>query len=420
MLATRTSTARSVQRLARSFATATDSAGVKVAAVDNNQPTASVTVLVKAGTRFQPKVGVANALKNFAFKSTSKRTTIGTVRESELYGGVLSSSLGREHLALTAEFLPADAPFFVDLLTSYVTSAKFTRHEFEEYVTPLVHAETEAAIQDPATRAINAAHALAFRSGLGQPLFASEHSSVSVEDVKAFASQAFSKGNVAVVGTGIDQATLASLVEKGFASAAASSPLSSPATQYFGGETRIDAHGAQTVFIGFGSAGAPSSELSALAAHLSTNSSVKWSQGLSPLASIPGVQTVYLPYSDASLFGLLVQGPTAAAVKESAKAAVAALKSASQNIQADSLQAAIAKAKFSAASAVETREGLVAAIGPKANIFSTDLKHKLNVFYKKVDAAGLSKAASSLFAAKPTYVVVGDAAALPYADELGL
>lgn len=69
MLATRTSsTARSAQRLARSFATATDSAGIKVAAVDNNQPTASVTVLVKAGTRFQPKVGVANALKSFAFK----------------------------------------------------------------------------------------------------------------------------------------------------------------------------------------------------------------------------------------------------------------------------------------------------------------------------------------------------------------
>ena len=68
MLAARASTARNAQRLARSFATVVDTTGVKVAAVDYNQPTASVTVLVKAGSRFEPKNGVAHALKNFAFK----------------------------------------------------------------------------------------------------------------------------------------------------------------------------------------------------------------------------------------------------------------------------------------------------------------------------------------------------------------
>jgi hypothetical protein len=59
---------RNVQRMARSFATVVDTTSVKVAAVDYNQPTSSVTVLVKAGSRFEPKQGVANALKNFAFK----------------------------------------------------------------------------------------------------------------------------------------------------------------------------------------------------------------------------------------------------------------------------------------------------------------------------------------------------------------
>ena len=68
MLASRTSTVRNVQRIARSFATVVDTTGIKVAAVDYKQPTSSVTVLVKAGSRFEPKQGVANALKNFAFK----------------------------------------------------------------------------------------------------------------------------------------------------------------------------------------------------------------------------------------------------------------------------------------------------------------------------------------------------------------
>ncbi|KAJ3501190.1 hypothetical protein NLJ89_g9452 [Agrocybe chaxingu] len=208
MLAARASSTRNVQRLARSFATVVDTTGVKVAAVDYNQPTSSVTILVKAGSRFEPKKGVANALKNFAFKSTAKRSAIGTVRESDLYGGVLTSSLGREHLALTAEFLRADAPFFVDVLSSFVTSAKFTRHEFEEYVAPLVEADTEAVSHDPVTQAIEAAHALAFRSGLGSSLFSPAHSGLTVEDVKTFAATAFSKGNIAVLGTGIDQGTL--------------------------------------------------------------------------------------------------------------------------------------------------------------------------------------------------------------------
>jgi ubiquinol-cytochrome c reductase core subunit 2 len=41
-------------------------------------------------------------------QSTSTRSALGTVRESELYGGVLSTSLSREHLAMTAEFLRGD------------------------------------------------------------------------------------------------------------------------------------------------------------------------------------------------------------------------------------------------------------------------------------------------------------------------
>ena len=64
----RTSAARRASRLARSFATVVDTAGVKVAAVDNGEATSAVTFLVKAGSRYQNKPGVAHALQNFAFK----------------------------------------------------------------------------------------------------------------------------------------------------------------------------------------------------------------------------------------------------------------------------------------------------------------------------------------------------------------
>jgi hypothetical protein len=56
----------------RGFATVVDaSPGFKVAAVDNGQPTSSVTVLLKAGSRYESKPGVAHALSNFAFKVRS-------------------------------------------------------------------------------------------------------------------------------------------------------------------------------------------------------------------------------------------------------------------------------------------------------------------------------------------------------------
>ena len=68
MLASRSSAARTASRIARNFATVVDTAGVKVAAVDNGEPTSAVTFLVKAGSRFESKPGVAHALKGFAFK----------------------------------------------------------------------------------------------------------------------------------------------------------------------------------------------------------------------------------------------------------------------------------------------------------------------------------------------------------------
>ena len=58
----------------RTFATVVDAAsGIKVAAVDNGEPTSAVTFLVKAGSRYETKPGVAHALQNFAFKVSERK-----------------------------------------------------------------------------------------------------------------------------------------------------------------------------------------------------------------------------------------------------------------------------------------------------------------------------------------------------------
>jgi ubiquinol-cytochrome c reductase core subunit 2 len=68
MLVAKASTACRVSRAWRTFATVVETAGFKVAAVDRGEATSAITVLVRAGSRFEPTPGVANALKNFAFK----------------------------------------------------------------------------------------------------------------------------------------------------------------------------------------------------------------------------------------------------------------------------------------------------------------------------------------------------------------
>ncbi|KAG2117716.1 Metalloenzyme, LuxS/M16 peptidase-like protein [Suillus clintonianus] len=416
--------ARRASAFARSFATVVDNAGVKVAAVDNGQATTAVTFLVKAGSRYEPKPGVAHTLKNFAFKSTAKRSALGTVRESELYGGVLSASLSREYLALTSEFLRGDESFFVDLISSFLTSGKYQRHEFQEYVLPVVEAESTAASQNPATHALELAHSLAFRSGLGSSLFASPHSHVSLDDVKEFAARAFSKGNIAVLGTGIDSAALTQLVEKALAGASVGDMVVEKPSTYFGGETRVESHGGpETVFIGFGAAGPADPALAILSAHLSPQPSVKWSQGLSPIsAAIPqgtSVQTVLMPYSDATLFGLLIQGSSAEGVKEAAKVATKALKE-STGLKGDALKTAVAKAKFAAASSLDSRDGIFGALSTKVFANSNPSIEATLASIDKVDAAVFSKSITAITKAKPTFVAIGSVQALPFADEVGL
>lgn len=417
--ASRAVRATSVRRLA----TAVEATGFKVAAADRGEPTASITVIAKAGSRYEPAPGLAHVLKNFAFKTTGAKSALRTVREAELSGGLLSSTLTREHIALTAEFLRGDEQKFGELLAQNVSAARYLPHELTEDVLPVVAAEAAEAAATPAVRALDLAHAAAFRGGLGASLFAPEHAEFAADDVKAFARSAFSAGNVAVVGTGISPEALAQVFQPALKDAA---PPPARASAYFGGENRAagPAHGPQVLFVGYGTA-TPAPELAVLAALLSPAPAVKWSAGASALAqAIPrgvSVESVLFSYSDAALVGFLVQAHSGEDAKVAAKAAVDALKAAAAKApSAEELKGAVARARFRAAFAQDTREGLVAALAPGLlGGQSASLESTLSAL-SGVNAAAVSKAAATLTKAKPTFVAVGNLHELPYPDEIGL
>ncbi|KAG9087199.1 ubiquinol-cytochrome c reductase core subunit 1 [Ceratobasidium sp. UAMH 11750] len=206
------------------------------------------------------------------------------------------------------------------------------------------------------------------------------------------------------------------LIEKHLAGLPSGAAAPGGSTQYFGGETRADAHGSgQAIFLGFGAPGA-APELAALHAHLDTTPALKWTAGSSPLAGA-GATPVYVPYSDAALFGVLVRAGTAAEASEGVKAVVSALKKVASGLGADEAKRAVAKAKFAAAAGLEGREGLVAAAAPQ--VFGAP-KADLASVHAALDKVSASSTLSSIIKAKPTYVAVGSIHGLPYVDELGL
>lgn len=422
----------------RAFTTA-NAAGVKTAAADDGALTSTVTVAIKAGSRYESAPGVAHVLKNYLFKSNQKRSALRLVREAEFYGGVLSTALTKEHLLLTAEFLRGDEEFFVEVLGDVLSKSKFAAHEFNEEVLPQVQAEYAQAQSNPAVLGYDSLLQTAYRQrSLGHSLFASPASPITHRQTVDFAHAAFAKDNIAVLGSGIDSAKLNQLVSAHFGELAASASVSSTPAKYFGGEQRVAfaaPHGAENTraahghfFVGFEGAGHKDAEASAnlavLRALLGGESSVKWSNGVSPLSqiaeSIPGARAAAfnLTFSDSGVFGAHVSAPSAS-VQQAASKVAQALKNVAGGLKEEAIKAAVAKAKFERATVLENRTAAHELVS--AQLLEAGSVATLENAFAALDAvkpASLSKVAEKLLKSNPTTVAVGDVHKLPYADEV--
>lgn len=253
--------------------------------------------------------------------------------------------------------------------------------------------------------ALNSAHGVAFHRGLGTPLQPTSSDPVkkylNESSIKDFASAAYSKGNIAVVGNGVSQSELTKWVGEIFTDVpSGSSSLNTSASKYFGGEERIAHASGNAMVIAFpgsssftaGSSYKP--EIAVLAALLGGKSSIKWSPGFSLLAkaisSYPGahIATSHASYSDAGLLTIQLSG-SADAVRGASAEAVKALKGISEgSISKEDFTKAVALAKYRAleegqnieAGLVATGSGLVhggkafqiAEIGKSIEAVSTD------------------------------------------------
>ncbi|KAK1832763.1 Metalloenzyme, LuxS/M16 peptidase-like protein [Podospora conica] len=408
-------------------------AGLKVASRDDHGPVTRLAVVAKAGTRYEPLPGLTVGLEEFAFKNTQQRSALRITRESELLGGQLTSYHTREGLVLQANFLREDLPYFAELLGEVVSETKYTTHEFHEEVEGVIR-QKQAKIGNDSV-ALDAAHAVAFHTGLGAPLYPTPETPVgsylNEHNVAAFAESAYTKANIAIVADGASHGGLEKWLEPFFKKVPAQSEhkLNTDAAKYHGGESRIARNGVNSVVIAFpGTAlGASSPETAVLIGLLGGESTVKWSPGFSILSKItaanPGAQAkaANYAYSDCGLFTVQVSG-SGSAVRKATQEAIKALQSVAEGkVAKEDVVKAIAKAKFNLLSASETSgTGLVHAgaslIGGVKPLQVAEVLKSL----ESVTAEKLTAATKTLLQGKASVASVGDLHVLPFAEDLGL
>lgn len=257
-------------------------------------------------------------------------------------------------------------------------------HELNEHVYTLLKYKQQAISANPEALAVDAVHGLAFHHGLGDNI--TPNTSVpyekylTVDALAEFAKNAYSKPNIALVGSGPISADLSKWVSELFQelpSTSSSSPYKvrdTGATKYHGGEQRISSKSGSAVVIAFpGSSAFGTSgykpEATILAALLGGESTIKWTPGFSILAQATQgfsqlhVSTKNFTYSDAGLFTVTLSG-NAGQVATASKNAVEALKKAAAGeISGEDIKKASALAKFNALESVQTLETGVEASG---------------------------------------------------------
>ncbi|PWY79555.1 ubiquinol-cytochrome C reductase complex core protein 2 [Aspergillus heteromorphus CBS 117.55] len=415
----------------------TESAGVKLAHREVAGPTGTLALVAKAGPRYQPFPGFSDALEQFAFKSTLKRSALRINREVELLGGEVSSTHSRENVVLKAKFLSNDLPYFTELLAEVASQTKFAAHELNEVILKTLKYKQQAFAANPEAVALDAAHAVAFHRGLGETITPSTTVSfekyLSSEALAEYAQQAFAKSNIALVGSGPNSAEVSKWVGDFFKGVSSTgSSIKNTASKYYGGEQRISSKAGNAVVIAFpgsGAFGTPAykPEASVLAALLGGKSTIKWTPGFSLLAqatqgfSQVRASTQNLAYSDAGLFTITVSGK-ADQISSVGKNAVDLLKKvAAGEVSGEEIKKAAALAKFRALESAQSLETGLEATG--SALINGSKPYQIGEVAQSIDAvteAQVKDVAKSFLSGKASVATVGDLFQLPYSEDLGL
>ncbi|GAB5587113.1 ubiquinol-cytochrome c reductase core subunit 1 [Umbelopsis nana] len=400
-------------------------AGVTVATYPEPGLTAGLSVVVGGGPRYEDEntAGAAQYLKNFAFMNNQKRRALRIVREAELDSALLSRTLSHEYMSAQVQFLKGDEDYFTEILADVICRQKFEPHEFPR-VCELVRLQTIYAKSQVNIVGFERAHQLAFRNGLGNPIFSDFNHSIShITTVRQLAQKLFTRSNIVVVGRGVDHKTLLGYVHLHF-DLDDVAPTRDQST-YYGGDERIlsDAdNGHCTIaFKGYPLGTKDHYASLVLQKILGGETHLKWDAEQCRLAAAKSadneITSFNVGYSDNGLLGVQINAPYHE-MGHGIKAIMHAIATVKTSITDEEMSRAKGLTKMRLSNIAQSRLDSMDYVGYRVlNGYTGDFNDMMSAI-ETVEKKDVQKAASDIFSSKPSLVAIGRLHSLPYMDQL--
>ncbi|KAJ3228086.1 ubiquinol-cytochrome c reductase core subunit 1 [Clydaea vesicula] len=408
---------------------------ILVSTHDDLGPISTLAFVINAGSRNEELEypGVAHFVKNTL--NIKGDNIVRTIREAELRGNSFYTSHSRESITVATDFLRDDLVDAVPLLVNNIFNRSLEPYEFLD-ARRLVAEESKAALNEPSVFLADSLHRVAFRTGLGNSLFASTETlnDLKRSHINNFTSKFFTPNRIAVIGSGVNQKDLISLLETAFKNSmlGSNSNFLQQRSKYYGGEERYSSgHSEAHYALAFPSTSFNSNEYPTalvLRALLDGSRRSPWGivNGSSSLlanaaSSSCSVVAFNTSYSDAGLLGFYIKG-NEGDVKNVVQNSLNALKSVASGVGFS--DASITRAVKTAIVDLEcsaTRESRVRDIAE--NILSSGSNLKTGVLsdaLSKVTAEKLASFAKTMINNKPSVVAYGKYPFLPYLEDFKL
>ncbi|XP_014248262.1 cytochrome b-c1 complex subunit 2, mitochondrial [Cimex lectularius] len=383
-----------------------------------------VALVVRAGSRYETmdNYGASHLLRASLGLTTADASSFSIIKNLGKLGATMSATSDRETLVYTLNATCDQLDDALKYFKAAVAKQEFRPWELSEVYPRLKY---ELAIRPPTSLVLDLVHKAAYRTGLGNSIYAKEYQlkKLCPETLKHYVNSRFQTSKMAVVGVGVDQSTLTSFAESlGFQTQGGSS--STPST-YHGGEVREDANTplAYVVLVGEGAALNKKEVFTygVLRYALGGGCSIKRGVGSNPLSKVVSksfdathAQAVNFSHSDSGLFGLFL-ATTPENTKEAVTGAMKALK---DGVTEADVNRAKSQLKAQALYESESDDGVLTDLANQAVLLGGG--KNASSLVSEIDSVTTSQVEEALkkfLNGKKSLAAYGNIANVPYLDE---
>lgn len=408
--------------------------GIAVVSTENYSPISHLSVLIKAGSRYEDASnrGIFHCLRNCASLSSTHKTSFAITRHVEEFGGKLWVTSSRENIIYTIQCIRDDVDLAIELLSEVASQHAFKPWEVSD-AAPRMEVDRAIHEQDPNSVLMELLHQVAFRGGLNNSLYCpsfmvGKHTPEMLHD---FVREHYTAPRTTAVGFGVDHDYFSAAVQKLFDMKIASGDAARE-SRFGGGEIRVEADlpYTHTAIVAEGASLTNTKEmlsLGILQCILGVGPRIKHTNGqYSKLGAVAAkavtnpfaVSALNINYSDTGMFGVHIIG-NPNDMQQLVKAVVTGMREATKTITDADVKTAknILKTKLSLQrdSTTDQAEDML------VQVSTTGALKTPEEFEKDIDAittADVNTVAAKVMKTKPAIASLGQLDHMPYLDEL--